>query len=103
MLTELGRMVYNKWNDIYYNELERLQKEKNDPTYGEGWCIIDNADFIKGIDDEIGLLIFAYEDGVLDYLRDYEERYGEDTEYIFGFTADDIINDILAEGLIKED
>ena len=102
MLTELGRMVYNQWNDIYWKEIKRLQEEKNNPTYGEGWFILDNANFIRGIDDEIGLLIFGYEDGVLDILREWKEDYG-DAEYIFGFTIDDIINDILAEGLVKEE
>ena len=104
MLTAKGWEVFNKWQDIYYKELERLQKEKNDPMYGEGWCIIDNFDFIKTIDDEIGLLIFGYDDGVIDILNEWkEDGIGGDEEYLFGYTINDIINILISDGYVTLD
>lgn len=59
-----GQELYNKWEATYENELKRLREEMNDPEYEKGWSIIDNSKFVKTIDDEIGLLVFGYDDDI---------------------------------------
>lgn len=99
-LTDKGWETFYKWQGIYYNELYNLKEEFNDPEYEEGWCIIDNEHYVKDIDDEIGLLIFGYDDGVMDHLCWYRDKYKDD-EYAFGYTAQDIINILISDGYVK--
>lgn len=98
-LTEKGMEIFRKWESVYFAELEKLRKENNDPDFCEGWCIIDDADHIDTIEDEIGLLIFGYDDHVIDHLKEYIEDYGDD-EYFCGFTAQEIIDTIIGNGYI---
>lgn len=76
-LNEKGWKKFNEWNAIYEKELERLRVELNDPDYFEGWCIIDNYDFVKTIEDEIGLLIFGYDESIGWYFDEWD-NYADD-------------------------
>lgn len=66
-----GWELYHKWEDIYYNELKRLQE--SDPNFCEGWSIIDNTDFVKTPDDIVGLYLFGYDDNVFNVIREWKE------------------------------
>lgn len=100
-LTEKGLKLFQDWENVYYDELIRLRDEKNDHDYCEGWSIIDNDDFIRNIDDEIGLLVFGYDDHVIDTLKEWEELDGS-KEFVFGYTYQEVIDKIINDGYISE-
>lgn len=77
-LNARGWELYKKWEQIYEDELHRLQAEKNDPDFTEGWCIIDTYDFVKTVEDEVGLLVFGYDEGIGAYFGFWEEHGGDD-------------------------
>lgn len=96
ILNKAGRELFSKWDDIYRTELERLRKERNDPEYIEGWSIIDSYDFVKTANDEIGLLIFGYDDS-LPWMFDEEWSKAFDEDEVFfkdadgkGYTVDEM-------------
>lgn len=88
-LNTKGLELYDKWEHIYYDELDKERKERNDPNWIEGWCIIDDWDHIHDINDEIGLLIFGYEDCAMGHLMEWANS--PDEVYIFGFTYRQIV------------
>lgn len=83
-MNEKGIEAWNKWERIYREELERLQKELNDPEYTEGWCIIDSYEFVKTLQDEAELCVWAYGEGVDAYINDWvgcdDERFFRDAD-----------------------
>lgn len=81
-LTEEGWELFRKWEKIYEDERERIASELNDPDYTEGWCIIDNYDFVKTVEDEVGLLIFGYDEGIGSYFE-FWEAHGEPNDVCF--------------------
>lgn len=85
--------LYIKWENIYHQELERLRKEKNDPEYHEGWCIIENDNFIKSLDDVVGLLIFGYDDNALYTVCMWINDNGEEDTY-WGYRLKDIYSEL---------
>lgn len=89
-LNKKGEALFNKWANIYYDELEKERKERNDPEWIEGWCIIDDFDHIHNIEDEIGLLIFGYEDCAMEHLMEWAES--PDEVYLFGYTYRQIVD-----------
>ena len=70
-MNKKGFELYKKWEAIYYKELERLQKE--DPDFEEGWCIIDNDNFVKTADDLVGLLLFGYDDNIFNVIDEWKK------------------------------
>lgn len=82
-MNELGKALYNKWDRIYRGELQRIRAERNDPEYIEGWCIIDNYDFVKTLEDEVGLLIFGYDDGLPQMFENQWPKIYREDEYFF--------------------
>lgn len=88
-----AKPIYNEWETKYHNELERLQKEMNNPDYHEGWCIIETGDFVKTLDDVVGLMIFGYDDNALGTIDEWIENDGEDDTY-FGFKLKDIMHEL---------
>lgn len=85
--------LYKKWENIYHQELERLRKEKNDPEFHEGWCIIENDNFIKSLDDVVGLLIFGYDDNALYTVGMWIDDDGEEDTY-WGYRLKDIYSEL---------
>lgn len=81
MLNEKGMELYNRMEENYCKELARLQEEKNDPNYEEGWTIIDNEDYVKTFEDEIALLIYGYVDYIFDVIDDWYRCYGNDLRF----------------------
>lgn len=86
---EKGEQTYQKWEDIYYAELAKMRQEMNDPEYIEGWCIIDDWDHIHNIEDEIGLLLFGYEDLAMGHIMEWCDD--PDDEYMFGYSYRKIV------------
>lgn len=76
-LTKQGWEKFHEWEKIYDAELKRLQEELNDPDYFEGWCMINNYDFVKTLDDEVGILIFGYEEAIGWYFDEWEKYKDE--------------------------
>lgn len=92
-MKDIAKPIYDEWEEKYWNELERLKIEKNNPDYHEGWCIIENDSFIKTLDDAVGLLIFGYDDNALGTIDEWIKIYGEDDTY-FGFKFVDIMHEL---------
>lgn len=92
-MKDSAKLIYDKWETKYWNELKRLKKEYNEPDYHEGWCIIDNDDFIKTLDDVVGLFIFGYDDNALGTIDEWIEIYGENDTY-YGFKLVDIMHEL---------
>lgn len=82
-----GWEMYNKWENIYRTELDRLMKE--DSNCETGWCIIEGDDFVKTLDDVVGLMIFGYDDNALGIIDEWIEEYGKD-DSAYGFNLVDI-------------
>ena len=70
-LNKKGWEMFDKWQSIYEEELKRLREEMNDPDYTEGWCIIDNYNHVKTLEDEVGLLIFGYDEHIDSYFDEW--------------------------------
>lgn len=82
-LNERGEILYWKWESIYSDELEKQRELRNDPEWYEGLSIIDNGDFLKTLEDVIGLLIFAYEGDVMQWYFSQCREYYKDDECFF--------------------
>lgn len=80
-LNERGMEIWEKWEQIYTQELERLREEKNDPEYTEGWCIIDSYEFAPDIEDEAQLLVWAYDGNVENYFSEWASDEHADQFY----------------------
>ena len=92
-MKEIAKPIYNEWATKYDNELERLKKEYNNPDYHEGWCIIETNEFIKTLDDVVGLMIFGYDDNALGTIDEWIELDGEEGTY-FDFKLVDIMHEL---------
>lgn len=99
-LTEKGIAERDRMEQKYYAELGVLRKEKNDPEYLEGWCIIDTDKYIKTLDDEIALLVYGYDDDVLDTISEWNDLYGDEPIYE-EYTPKDLISIISRRGLVQ--
>lgn len=89
-VTDKGNELYELFNGYYITELEKLRKEKGDPNYVEGWCIIDNSDYVKTIEDLCGLLIYGYDEHVFEHL----DGFSDDDEYWEGYTVKEVREEI---------
>lgn len=83
--------IFDKWENLYYQENDKLGGDSQNKDFVEGWCIIENDTYIKTLDDAVGLLIFGYDDDALSTVNDWIETDGEDASYL-GFRLGDIIN-----------
>lgn len=88
-LNEKGWKKFNEWNAIYEKELERLRIELNDPDYFEGWCIIDDYDHVKTIEDEVGLLVFGYDENIDWYFDEWRDIYKDDEAFFTDINGKD--------------
>ena len=61
-LNEKGKALADKWYGIYRDEIHKIREETNDPGYDEGWCVIDDYDHIRSVEDECGVLLQGYDD-----------------------------------------
>ena len=77
-LNRKGEELYKIWQNNYYAENDKLGGDSASGQLVEGWCIIDNYDYIKTLTDECGLLIFGYDDNAVNVINEWIEEYGED-------------------------
>lgn len=94
-LNNKGRELYDIWWENYKKENDSLGGNSAEGDYVEGWCIIDNDDYIKTITDECGLLLFAYDEDVFDILDEWAEDCGETDNICGGFTIPEVRKELL--------
>ena len=89
-LNAKGEELYNIWEQNYYKENDRLGGNSTEGDFVEGWCIIDNNEYVKTLTDLCGLWIFGYDTDALWHIDECIEMYGAD-DVIFGnYTCEDI-------------
>ena len=99
-LNNKGKELYKIWEQNYYKENDNLGGNSENGDLVEGWCIIDNDDYIKNITDECGLLIFGYDDSAIYVVNEWIEDWGAD-DIIFrditgrGYTCAEIKAELL--------
>lgn len=93
-LNEKGRALWDVWCKNYYTENDKLGGNSNDGNFVDGWCIIDNTDYVKNITDECGLLIFGYDDQAADIVSGWIDEWGNEPVYPFTFTYADVLNEL---------
>lgn len=95
-LNKKGKELYKIWEQKFFDENDRLGGNSKDGDYVDGWCIIDNDDHIKTIEDECGLLIFAYEENAVNVIDEWIEWLGHDYKINgLGFTYNDVKKELL--------
>ena len=82
-LNQKGRELFDKWQNIYYTENDNLGGNWREGNLIEGWCIIDNYEYIKNIHDECGLLIYGYEEDALYHVEEWQEMENATDDTIY--------------------
>ena len=77
-LNAKGNELYKIWEYNYYKENDNLGGNSAEGDYVEGWCIIDNDDYVKTLTDECGLLIFGYDEYAIDTIDEWIKDWGAD-------------------------
>ncbi len=77
-LNDKGNELYDIWYANYRKENDNLGGDYANGDIVEGWCIIDNNDYVKTLTDECGLLVFGYDDNAINVIDEWIEDYGAD-------------------------
>ena len=95
-LNAKGKELHDIWWQNYCKENDRLGGNSANGYYVEGWCIIDNDDYVKTLTDECGLLIFGYCDYAMITVAEWIEDYGNEKIKIGSdyYTYEDVINEL---------
>lgn len=95
-LNAKGKELYDIWWQNYRTENDKLGGNSADGDYVEGWCIIDNDDYIKTLTDECGLLIFGYYNNAMFTVAEWIEDYGNEKIKIGSnyYTYEDVFNEL---------
>lgn len=94
-LNEAGQKLYDVWAEKYFKENDRLGGNSAEGEFVDGWCIIDNADFVKSITDDCGLMIFGYDENAIDHISECIDMYGaDDVCGELGYTFGDLKNEL---------
>ena len=94
-LNAKGNELYNIWEQNYHKENDRLGGNSANGYFVEGWCIIDNDNYVKTLTDECGLLIFGYDVDAIWTVNEWIEMYGADDVIFEGYTCADIKVELL--------
>lgn len=94
-LNAKGVELYNIWEQNYYRENDKLGGNSVNGDFVEGWCIIDNDDYVKTLTDECGLLIFGYDKYAIDTVNEWIELYGADDIIFEDYTCMDVKAELL--------
>lgn len=94
-LNESGWALHQIWYENYCKENNNLGGNSAEGDFVEGWCIIDNYDYIKTITDECGLLLFAYDENVFNILDEWAEDFDETDKICGGFTIPEVKKELL--------
>lgn len=92
-LNDKGIALYKVWEKKYYDELDRLKKELNDPNYEEGWCILETKGIEKTIEDSVGIEVFGDDDNAIYHVLDCNFR--DDEAWAFGVNWKDFVKMLL--------
>lgn len=93
-LNKKGLELYDKWFKNYCLENDKLGGNSAESDFIEGWCIIDNDEYIKTLEDVCGLHIFGY-DNPFDILDEWIEDWGGANDSIYGYTFREIKAELL--------
>lgn len=77
-LNAKGKELYKIWEHNYHKENDNLGGNYANGDIVEGWCIIDNDDYVKTLTDECGLLVFGYDDNAINTIDEWIEDWGAD-------------------------
>ena len=94
-LNEKGWALHDIWWQNYCKENDRLGGNSAEGDFVDGWCIIDNFDYINNITDECGLLIFAYDDDAYYRVEEWIKNDGDCEVGNLGFTYTDVKSELL--------
>lgn len=94
-LNKKGLALWDRWHKLYHAENDKLGGDSENGYFVDGWCIIDNTDYIKNITDQCGLLIFGYEEDAIYIVEEWIEEWGNEKVNPFDFTWQDVINEML--------
>ena len=94
-MNEAGKELYDTWAANYDKENDRLGGNSEKGEFVDGWCIIDNKNYIHNITDECGIFLFGYEDEAIAHVEELIEMYGEDDICSFDYTFGDLKRELL--------
>lgn len=87
-LNAKGMELFDKWEHIYWDEVTKQREQTGDPDWIEGWCIIDDADHCKTIEDCIGVAVFGDDDDAIYHILD---NFLPHEHYAYGYTAEQVV------------
>lgn len=92
-MKDSAKSIYDEWGAKYCAENDRLGGNSAEGDFVESWCIIENEDYVKTLDDVVGLMIFGYDDNALGIIDEWIATDGEDDTYL-GFKLVDIKHEL---------
>ena len=87
-----GWDLYNTWSEKYSNENDKLGGNSSESEFVEGWCIIENNEFVKTPEDVIGLYLFGYDTNIFSIIDKWRDQGMKGSDYVFdgiNLTLDD--------------
>ena len=94
-LNAKGWAAYNRMEKKYYEELDRLKKELNDPNFEEGWCILENDEVAPTAKDYAEVLVFGDMEYAVRIIIDSFKNDPDDTLYWDGVKWKDFVRMLL--------
>lgn len=93
-LNAKGIELHDIWEQNYFKENDRLGGNSAEGDYVEGWCIIDNGDYVKTLTDECGLLIYGYKEDAIYVVKEWMENCKDEDICGFDFTFKEVLNEL---------
>lgn len=82
-LNKKGWELYDIWEDKYYKENDRLGGNSAEKVFVEGWCIIENDNFVKTPEDVIGLYLFGFDTDIFHTIDEWKENGMDGGDYVW--------------------
>lgn len=102
ILNANGQKLYEKFERFHRERIDEIRKETGDYDYTEGWCVIDNSEYVKTLEDVCGIIIYGYDNDGIDHICEYIGDYGENSEYDLGFTARQVLVELMKYYMLNE-
>lgn len=90
-----GKKLYDVWYANYCKENDKLGGNSANGDFVEGWAIIDNADYVKTLEDFCGLMLFGYDNDAVWMVENWIEMYGNDEIIVNGYTCEDVRKELI--------
>ena len=100
-LNAKGNELYDIWWKNYCKENDNLGGDSANHDFVEGWCIIDNTEYVKTLTDECGLLIFGYDTNAIYTVEEWIEDWGADDVIFTDTNGNDYTCAEIKEELLK--